>query len=211
MVNKHSLHELVQYKEDIAKQVEAGEAPEEVHELALLADALLKGKVDQAARFKAGLEAHIEDAVKSLEDLRRMLDRTEELMAEAVALSPDKRLEGTTYTLRMQNNSRASVIIEDESKVPRQYLKGSFSVGFPADFESVSFYAGVLLKRMVNLKVDLTEQEKNAANPLYCLDVTDDERQQLAEAIDFTCSKKDIETALKADPSAISFARLERG
>lgn len=202
MVKKYNLHELVEYKKNLVDQVDSGEAPEEVQELAVLAEALLKGKVDQAARFKAGLEAHIQAAKESLSALNEMLERTEELMQEAVLLSPERRLEGTTYTLRMQNNSRAAVIIEDEAALPKKFFKGSFKVDFENDEDSLLFYAGVLLKRVVSLK-------EGGADFFERMDVTEGELQLLKDHLSFTLSRKDLEAALKV--GEVAGARLERG
>lgn len=202
MVKKYNLQELVEYKKNLNTQVESGEAPEEIEELAVLAEALLKGKVDQAARFKAGLEAHIQAAQDNLTALKGMLERTEELMEEAVLSIPEKRLEGTTYTLRMQNNSRASVVIDDESKLPLDFYRGSFSVSFDYNLDNLLFYSGVLLRRLVTPKA-------GGSSLIDQLDITDIERSVVEKHISCAISRKDIEVALKA--GEVPGARLERG
>lgn len=204
MVKKYSLQELVQYKKDLETQVDGGESTEEVQELAVLAEALLKGKVDQAARFKAGLEAHIDAAKKNLQSLQEMLSYTEDLMEEAVLSTPEKRLEGVTYTMRMQNNSRAAVIIEDESKLPVKFYKAEFAVEFENDLDSVLFYAGVLLKRVVS-----ANQLPETAPFLDRLDVSPEEKGVLEDHFSFSLSRKDLEAALKT--GEVPGARLERG
>lgn len=203
-MKKYSLQELVQYKNDLETQVDGGESTEEIQELAVLAEALLKGKVDQAARFKAGLEAHIDAAKKNLQSLQEMLTRTEELMEEAVLSTPEKRLEGVTYTMRMQNNSRASVLVEDEAKIPLKFYRAEFSVEFENDLDSVLFYAGVLLKRVVTAN-DLPE----TAPFLDRLAVNPEEKEMLENHFAFSLNRKDLEAALKL--GEVPGVRLERG
>jgi hypothetical protein len=201
MVKKYNLQELVEYKKNLNTQVETGEAPEEIEELAVLAEALLKGKVDQAARFKAGLEAHIKAAQENLASLNEMLERTEELMEEAVMSTPDKRLEGTTYTLRMQNNSRASVVIDDPEKIHHGFYRCNLSTTFDYTLDTLCFYAGVLLKRVV--------ATKDGANPMEQLDITPVEKAEIEKCVSTALSKKDLEVALKS--GEVTGARLERG
>ncbi len=199
-----TLKELVEYKSQAESRLNE-DASDDVQELALVAEALLKGKVDQAARFKAGLERHIEDAKKSLEGLELMLERTESLMREAVLLAPDLRLEGETYTFRMQKNSRASLVIQDESQIPDSYRRVSVSVAFPFVESEAQFWAGAILKR----PVEMSSQEGDFFSRLS---VSEEEREKLRQAIVFSLDRRAIEGVLKESPEKFApNAVLERG
>lgn len=199
-----TLKELVEYKAQAESRL-TEDASDDVQELALVADALLKGKVDQAARFKAGLEKHIEDAKKALEGLELMLERTEALMREAVLLAPDLRLEGETYTFRMQKNSRASLLIDDEALLPDSFRRASVSITFPFEEREAQFWAGAVLKRPVEIA-------SGEGDFFSRLSVSEEEREALKRAIVLSLDRRAVEAAVKESPEKFApNAVLERG
>lgn len=192
-----SLQELIEYKKTLEKEVvEKGEeVPEEIVQLADVANQLLAGRIDQAARFRAGLQAGIESAKSQVAYLQDMLDKTEALMKEAVVLSGKTRLDGTTYSLKIQNNSRASTIIEDVTKIPDSMKTMILSMSDKYDVEKHLLWACIVLNKEVTSLDQLTEEE----------------HLTVAKHITVNISKTLVESALKKDPNSIPGARLERG
>jgi hypothetical protein len=206
------LKEIIEYKASLEKQFEeSGEVvPDGIMELSDVADQLLKGKIDQAARFRAGLEAGIEAAKMQASYLQDMLETTERLMKEAVVASGGMKIDGDVWRLRIQNNSRASTIIDDSDRIPRDFCNVSFSTSFKYDEKAILFWAGAHLGRVIKMKTDLVESEKNAT-VFYRMEVTPEERKELENEISIAPSKSMIEASLKRDPVSVPGARLERG
>lgn len=197
MKKDFTLQELIAYKSQLEKEVtEKGEeVPEEIVQLTDVANQLLAGKIDQAGRFRAGLIAGIEAAQQQAEYLSEMLETTERLMKEAVTLSGKPRIDGTTYSLKVQNNSRASTIIEENAQVPDSMKKMSMSMSDKYDSEKYLLWACIVLNKEV-LKLE---------------DLTADEKVVVEKALKVEVSKTMVEEALKKDPKSIPGARLERG
>ncbi len=192
-LSKVSLKDLAQYKANLDASLEGG-APEEVQELAEVAGLLLSGKVDQAARFKQALEAGIKAAEEQVQYLKQMLDETKRLMKEAVEASGSKRLDGVAYAIRVQNNSRSTVEILDEGKIPKSYFKTTFKVTFPWNDDERRFWAGALLKRVLDEESKMTKEESDLVDKCFSDEV----------------SKSLVEEALKSG-AVIEGVRYERG
>ncbi len=209
----YTLAELVDYKKSLeVEAAKSGESvPDGVVEMAEVATQLLAGKVDQAARFRAGLEAHIEATKSQLSHLVEMLDVTESLMKDAVKVSGSNRIDGQVYSMRIQNNSRASVIIDADGLIPLEHLKVSLSMGDKYSDEQLMFYASIVLGRPVEMKKDMPEFEAQKSTPFYRLELTKEERDSVESSVTISVSKSSIESALKKDAASVPGARLERG
>jgi hypothetical protein len=194
------------------KSVDQPEFADEYEELNIVADALQKGKVDRVVQLKKGLEAHLDAAQKRVGVLSDMLGVVESVMKSVVEQAPDKRIEGTTYLLRLQKNSRASVVIEDETKIQDDYREFEASLKVDGtDKEGLAFIAGVILGRVVSFKTDLTEEEKKSGSIWYQLDISAEERTRLEYQVKSVIRKSKVEKALKENPAGVSGAKLEQG
>jgi hypothetical protein len=204
---KMGLKEIVEYKKEIQKQVdETGEnIPDEVLDLSHVASQLLAGKIDAAARFKESLESHLAVCKEQQAYLQKMIETTEMFMKEAISVSGGNRLDGNSYSIRIQNNSRATTVIEDQDQLPKKFLKVSLSQSFKYDEEKIMYWSRAILKRMIQLKPDVLE----GVHIFYRFDITPEERDLLLDAFRFEPIKTDLESALKKE--RVSGARLERG
>ena len=207
-----SLSDLVVYKKKLEAELKEGEfLPDEVVEMAEVATQLLEGKIDQAARFRAGLVSHIEATKAQIKYLEEMLDMTEKLMMKAVEQSGATRLDGGTYSIRVQKNGgKPATVIDPEAKIPLDLQKVTVTNTFGYSDESLLYWARASLGRMVNLKADLTEKEKDAG-PFYRLDLIEGEREKLEKLFRFEPSKQAIAEALSKDPNSVPGCKLERG
>jgi hypothetical protein len=207
-----SLSDLVLYKKKLESELPEGEVlPDEVVEMAEVATQLLEGKIDQAARFRAGLMSHIEATKSQIKYLEEMLDMTEKLMMKAVEQSGQTRLDGGTYSIRVQKNGgKPATIIDPEAKIPLDLQKVVVTNVFSYTDEQMLYWARATLGRLVNWKSDLSEKEKDAS-PLYRLELADNERERLEKLFKFEPSKQAIAEALTKDPKAVPGCRLERG
>lgn len=165
-LSKVSLKDLAKYKADLDASLSDG-APEEVQELADVAGLLLAGKVDQAAMFKQALESGIKAAKDQVQYLEYLLDETKRLMKEAVESSGYKRIEGTSYALRIQANSRNTVDIVDAARVPKNFFKTTFKVTFPWNEDERRFWIGALLKRVVDEEFKMTKEESDLVDASF--------------------------------------------
>lgn len=207
-----SLSDLVLYKKKLEGDLKEGEfLPDEVVEMAEVAAQLLEGKIDQAARFRAGLMAHIEATKSQIQYLEEMLKMTEGLMMKAVEQSGQTRLDGGTYSIRVQKNGgRPATIIDADAKIPLSFQKVTFTNVFGYTDDQMLYWARATLGRLVNWKADLSDKEKDAS-PLYRLDLADNERERLEKLVKFEPSKSAISEAISKDPNAVPGCRLERG
>lgn len=213
MFNKEmSLQELVIYKQKLEKELPEGElVPDDVTEMVEVANMLLAGRVDQAARFRAGLMAHIEAGKAQLANMNEMLEMTEILMKKAVDATEAKRLDGAFYSLRVQKNGGApATIIDDELKLPMKFKKVVMTNSFPYSDDNMLYWARATLGRLVEWKKDLVEKEKDTS-PFYRLDIADNEREKLQKHLVIEPSKSAISEELKKPGGLVDGAHQERG
>lgn len=206
-----SLAELVEYRKRMEIELKEGEVlPDEVVEMAEVANQLLSGKIDQAGRFRDGLIGHIVAVESQLKNLKGMLELTESLMKKAVEASGGKRLDGSAYSLRVQTNGGSpSTIIDDETKIPIGLKKVTFSQSFLYKDDDLLYWVRALLGRMVGWKKDLVEKEQEAS-PFYRLDVADNEREKLERHFTLEISKSAIGEVIKGN-GQVPGAHQERG
>lgn len=203
-----SLPELVSFLKSVNQSEDYAD---EYEELNLLAESLTKGKIDRVAQFRDGLKAHIEAAQKRLSILTDMQAVVDSVVKSVLDSAPDRRLEGETYVFRLQKNSRASVVLEDEQKITDDFRDFVASIKVDgSDKKGLAFVAGVILGRVVEFRTDLTEEEKSKSSIWYQLDISDSERGRLQQQVLASVRKSKIETALK-EGQPVSGARLEQG
>lgn len=206
-----SLLDLVKYNKELqAKEADGEVVPDEVSEMAYVAEHLLAGKVDLAAQFLKGIEAHIEGCELQLKELKDKHDLAKELMKKAVIDSGGTRLDGQSFSIGLYNNSVPSTIIEDPSAIPLQFHKVTYTTTFKYSDTDFLYWTRVALGRMVEWKKDLVEAEKNAS-PFYRLDIADNERDRLQKLFCMDVSKSEIANALKAEPGSVRGVRIEKG
>lgn len=194
MEKQLSLTELVEHVKTLDPSVE--DSPPELFELAEVANQLLKGKIDQAARFRAGLMAHIEALGSQMEYANNLLKRTEALMEDAVRLNGGNKLEGEAWTIAIKKNGgKPSIIIEDEKLLPKSVFMISLNMKEPYTDDLHRFFTQVVLKRQVDENQTMTDEEKALCE----------------KCISIEPSKTLIGEKLKTDPASIQGAKTERG
>jgi hypothetical protein len=205
-----SLSELVLYKKKMEELLPEGEfLPDDVVEMAQVATQLLEGKIDRAARFRAGLMANIEACQAQLKYLEEMLEMTEELMKKAIHQSGETKLDGSYYSLRLvKNGGKPSCVIDPEAKIPTQLSRVRVEHSFYYNDKDFLFWARAHLGRLVEWK-EHTDDPFN--DPFKRLDLSEAEAQQLKKIMQLEPSKTLISEALSRDSDSVPGCRLERG
>lgn len=202
-----SIKELV----DLKAEIDANpDLPEEYSDLWEVADALLKGKVDKAVRLRDGLKSHLEALKSQVESVEWMLDRVVAFLTEATTANGGV-LSGQAFELKMQKNSQASLLIEDEKDVPREFKLMSAKIDSPcSDLDRVGFLLGVVLGRVVSLRDDMIEEEINSPNVLFRFDLTKEERAIVEDKVSFSVDKKALKKAVEGG-LLVNGVDIERG
>lgn len=149
MQERLSLTQLVEQTKNLSEEDQ--DMHPELIELAEVAGQLLKGKIDQAAMFRAGLKAHIEALNTQMDYAQNLLKRTEDLMEEAVRLSGGKKLEGSAWTIAMQKaGGKAAIVIDDDAQIPPSCQMISLNLKEPYTPGVHKFFMQVALKKEVS-------------------------------------------------------------
>lgn len=204
-MTKASLPELVglvqQIEQEEADAIQSGQTlPEEQYYQKEILSKLIAGRVDQAVELKNALESHVDALKAALAKSNLALERVEEAFKKTLEISSQNRIDGLAWSVRLQNNSRSAVIVDDESKIPSRFWRytATASESFSTDdLSTYLFWASVTLKRPIT--------EESLSN------LSEEDRQKIHKSILKSYSKSDLESALKENPEGVPGARLERG
>lgn len=191
-----SLNEIVAYCNELQAQGES--VPDEIYYAREVAEKLLAGKVDQACELREAVKARIEALSQAMSQANFLLDKLDDCFKQALEQTETKKLTGLAWTIRLQNNSKGTVVIEDESKIPLEMRRVEVSVSekFSAtDEESLNFWASVLLRQPVESIEALTDEQKD----------------QLNKYVSVSPNRSEIEAILKKNPQGVPGAHLNKG
>lgn len=174
--------------------------PDEAYYEKEIVGKLLAGKVDQAVELRRAVEERIEALKLASENAQTLLGKIDTCFMDAIRITESKRLDGLGWSARIQNNSRAAVIIEDELKIPAEYKNTVVSIHkkFNAkDLNEMRFWVSMILRRSVSI-----EDLKN---------LSEADQAVVSEHVEEVISKTALETQLKKDPQSVPGAKLEKG
>lgn len=196
MIEHKGLNEIVAYVNELEA---AGESvSDETYYAREVATKLLSGKVDQACELREAVGARIDALQLALEQAKALKSKIDACFEQALQQVEGKKLSGLAWAIRLQNNSKGSVIIENEEAIPVELrrVEVSLSEKFPAtDEESLCFWASVVLKTPVESSASLSEEQKSL----------------LAGYVSVVPNKSEIEARLKKDADSVPGAKLHKG
>jgi hypothetical protein len=161
---------------------------------------LIAGRVDQAAELREAVKQRIAALTEALDRTNTLLSKIELAFESGIKLGGSNRLDGLCWSARLQNNSRAAVIIDDESKITDTYKLWSVDIRDKGPMDARDqqrFWASVILRKPI------TAKEYETLSP--------DDRKKVDECLQISVSKTLLEAALKKDPTSVPGARLHKG
>lgn len=209
-MEKLSLAYLVEQTKSLSQEEQ--DAHPELIELAEVANQLLKGKIDQAARFRAGLKAHIEALDAQREYASGLLDKTEDLMEEAVRMSGGKKLEGSAWTIAIQKaGGKAAIVVDDDAQIPPSCHTISLSLKEPFSAEVHKFFMQVALKKEVSGDPnDLSPEDKAICDRAIRIEVSKTRiGEELKRGVVIPGVREERGEYLKVTPGKVKPAQIE--
>jgi hypothetical protein len=159
-----TLKELAENYVDVCKRIEdAGQAvPEELEDMHVIAKDLLANKLDDVWLLMKKLEAHNEALQAQLDHNNKMMSDIEHFTRFVAEATPDKKITGNTVSFRLQKNSRGSVVVIDDTKIPLEFKKTKVEItdSFVAtDKEQLRFYQSLILGRLIDETTELADED----------------------------------------------------
>jgi len=205
-VKTPELPELVKMYNDIEElELKASKEGENLpDELYLQKEALkhlLSGKIDLAVEFHNTLESYVAAIQERLVTAKTALERVHDAITAAAKIAPDKKAQGSVHAIRMQANSQASVVVEDEALVPEQFKVVDLKIErrFPVtDTASRRYWASIILRKPIKT------EEEYAALP-------EADQVELRKCMTVSASKSAIAAHYKETKEVIPGTKIERG